>query len=70
MKDGRLLCALLDMSLDPIEELPLVIDRDVKDIKRITPCGEYESVPFTKDGDRYTLSLTVAPFDPLVIIVE
>ena len=70
MKDGRLLCALLDMSLDAIEELPLVIGRDVKDIKRITPCGEHESVPFTKDGDRYTLSLTVAPFDPLVIIVE
>ncbi len=70
MKDGRLLCALLDMSLDPIEELPLVIRRDVKDIKRITPCGEYESVPFTKDGDRYTLSLTVAPFDPLALIIE
>lgn len=70
MKDGRLLCALLDMSLDSIEELPLVIRRDVKDIKRITPCGEYESVPFTKDGERFTLSLTVAPYDPLVLVIE
>ena len=70
MKDGRLLCALLDMSLDSIEELPLVIRREVKDVKRITPAGEYESVPFTKDGERFTLSLTVAPYDPVVLVIE
>ncbi|MBE6584041.1 MAG: hypothetical protein E7649_03535 [Ruminococcaceae bacterium] len=70
MQDGGLACVLLDMSLDPIEDLPLVIDRDVKDIKRLMPDGSYADVSFKRDGDLYTLNLTAQVFDPIVILIH
>ena len=70
-EDGALFLALLDMSLDPVEEeLPLVIYRDVTRIRRLTPTGEYEDVAFTRDGDLYTLSLSAGVFDPLILLAE
>lgn len=70
LDNGSLLCAVLDMSLDPVEELALVIHQDVKHIKRLLPDGTYESVSFTKDGTLYTMSLTANVFDPMILIIE
>lgn len=70
MPDGRLLCALLDMTLDPIDQLPLVIERDVRSISKLMPDGSYENVGFSRDGQRYTLDLTADIFDPLILIIE
>ena len=70
MQDGKLLCALLDMSLDPIEELQLVIRGDVKSIARLNCNGKFENVAFTRDGERFTLDIKVDPFDPLILVVE
>jgi hypothetical protein len=70
LDDGQLLCAVLDMSLDPIEALPLVIHREVKSIQRLLPDGSYENVPFTRDGSLHTLSLTANVYDPVILIIE
>ena len=70
MQDGKLLCALLDMSLDPIEELQLVIRGDVKSIARLNCNGKFENVAFTREGERFTLDIKVDPFDPLILVVE
>ncbi len=70
MADGRMLCAVLDMSLDPVEELPLVFKDNVTAIKRLMPDGSYEPVSFTADGDRYTLSGTAEVFVPLILVIE
>lgn len=70
MRDGGLMCAILDMSLDPIENFPLVIRRDVSEIKRLTPDGTYENVSFTRDGDLYTLDLTASVFDPVILVMH
>lgn len=69
-KDGKLLCAAVDMSLDPIEEFPFVTDFEVKSVKRLCPDGSYEALSFTKNGNRYTTSATANVFDPLVLIIE
>ena len=70
MKDGRLLCAILDMSLDVLETVPLVIHRDVTSIKRLMSDGSYKDVAFEKEGDRYTLATTAGVFDPVVLVIE
>ena len=70
MQDGGLMCAILDMSLDPIDQLPLVIRRDVKEIKRLASDGTYENVSFTRDGDLYTLDLTAGVFDPVILVMH
>ena len=69
-KDGKLLCAVVDVSLDPIEEFPLVIKREVSSVKKLMANGEYEKVDFTRNGDTYTLSVTANVFDPLILIIE
>ena len=69
-KDGKLLCAAVDMSLDPIEEFPFVTELEVKSVKRLCPDGSYEELSFTKNGNRYTTSATANVFDPLVLIIE
>ena len=70
MQDGGLMRAILDMSLDPIEQLPLVIRRDVTDIRRLMPNGTYENVSFTRDGELYALDLTANVFDPVILIIK
>jgi hypothetical protein len=70
MRDGRMLCAILNMTLDILPDFPLVIRKDVKSIKRLCPDGSYADVDFTRDGDLYTLDLTVGIFDPLILIIE
>lgn len=69
-QDGGLLVAFLDMSLDPIEQLPLVIKGSVSEIKRLTPDGKLEDVSYTKDGERYTLDITATVFDPIILSIK
>ena len=69
MKDGRLLCAILNMSLDVLEGLPLVADGGVKEIKRLNSDGEYESVNFTADGSRIEVNVTAGVFDPIILVI-
>ena len=70
MPDGKMLCAVLNMCLDALEEFPLVIHRDVSSIRRLMPDGSYSSVGFTRKGDLYTLDVTADIFDPLILILE
>ena len=70
MPDGKMLCAVLNMTLDPLEEFPLVIRQDVKSIKRLLPDGSYENVGFDRRDDLYSLDLTAEIFDPLILIIE
>jgi hypothetical protein len=68
---GALFLALLDMSLDPIEEeLSLVIYRDIARIRRLTPAGEWEEISFVRDGDLYRLSLSAGVFEPLILLAD
>lgn len=68
--NDKLLIALLDMSLDPLEDLPLVIRRPVSSIKKLCADGTYCDVAFTAEGERYTLDLTANVFDPVILVVE
>lgn len=68
--DGSLFCAILNIGLDQIEELPLVIHQDVNKIQRLLPDGTYQSVPFVREGDLYTLSVPANVFDPLILIIK
>ena len=67
---GKLFCAILDMSLDAIEDLPLVLEKPVRRIQRLMPNGTYEDIVFTHEDGRIELSLTVYPFDPVILLIE
>ena len=68
--DGRLLLAVLNMSLDPIDELELCFDRQVSSVKRLRADGEYESVDFIQADGKLTLATSAVVFDPVILIVD
>jgi len=69
-KDGTTLCALLNLGLDVLDELPLVIDRKVESIKCLLADGTYQNLAFKKDGTRYTINCALGVFDPLILIIN
>ncbi len=70
MKDGNLLVSVLDMSADEIEGLPLYIKGNVKNIKMFAPNGDKVDVKFTKNGNIYTLDLTIYCLKPVILYVS
>jgi hypothetical protein len=69
MKDGRLFCAILNMSLDVLEDLPLTVCGDVASVQKLNPNGEFENVSFTKDGDSILLDTNAQVFDPVILTI-
>jgi hypothetical protein len=69
-RDGKLFCAILNMSLDAIESLPLATEQSIRGIKRLMPNGSYETVDFRCERDRAELSLTAYPYDPVVLLLD
>ena len=69
-RDGKLFCAILNMSLDALEELPLATKQSIRGIKRLLPNGSYETVDFQRVQDRIELSLTAYPYDPVVLLLD
>ena len=69
MKDGRLFCAILNMSLDLLEEMPLSVDGNVTEVCRLTCNGDYESISFQKEGDHILLDTCAQVFDPVILVI-
>ena len=42
LTDGSLVTAVFNIGLDPLEEIPLVVDRDVHGVQRLTSEGQWE----------------------------
>jgi hypothetical protein len=70
LADGNTMVAAIDTSLDEIENFPIVSELDIKEISRLLPSGEYESISFKKDKARYELALTIKPYDPQILILK
>jgi len=69
MADGGLFAAIFNLGLDPIEELQLVIARDVKKIEQLMPDGSRRTVKFIRSGDTYTLDCTANTLDPAIVFI-
>ena len=69
MKDGKLFCAVLNMSLDVLEGLPLAVDGNVAAVEMLNCNGEFKNVNFTRDGDRILLDMNVQVFDPAILMI-
>lgn len=70
MPDGRTFVAVFDISLDPIEGIPLVCQKDVKIVKMLSPDGKWEAVEFTKRDGIITVDTTAYTLDPVMLILE
>ena len=70
MPDGALLVAFFNISLDPIEEITLVADREVKRIDALCPDGSYKQVSFRADGNNLALDISAEILTPVILIMR
>lgn len=70
MEDGSLFVAFFNISLDPIEEITLVTDRDVSKIDMLCPDGSYKAVNFTPEGKKLTLNISANILTPVILILR
>ena len=70
MPNGTMLASVINMSADEIEGLDLYIEKDVTEIKVLTPQGEKVSVPFTKNGNMYTIDINVYCLKPAILYID
>lgn len=68
--DGGLLCAVFNIGLDVLEALPLVCDRPVTQIRRLTADGTFAPCSFKKEGQTLTLALSVGVLEPVILLLS
>ncbi len=69
MKNGGILCAVVNTCTDIVEELELVSDRDIKKAEVLTPDGKHKEITFTKKGQKLILDLDVPPMQPQILFL-
>lgn len=68
MEDGGMLCAIFDLSCDPLEDTALVCASPVTRIEHLTADGRWEKISFLDCGEgRYQLDLRCEHLDPVIL---
>ncbi len=68
--DGKLFVAVFNIGLDPLDELPLVVEGDVKNIQLLSPDGRFQDVKYTVDGEKVTVDTSVNILTPVILVIE
>ena len=64
---GDLLCAFINLTLDEIENVTLVPNRKISDIKALSPSGEWCEVNFTDIDGALTLDIPAITLHPVIL---
>ncbi len=70
MKDGRLFCACINLSLDSHDKLELICRFTPSKIKYLTPDGSEKEASFTVENGVCILDLPCKTLDPVVVFIE
>ena len=70
MPDGSLFTVVFDISFDPLEELELVVDREVKQVQTLCADGTYGECAFGQKDDKIIIDIEVQTLLPVVLIIK
>jgi hypothetical protein len=70
MEDGSLFVAAINISLEPMEELSLVFEKEVSKIEKLMPDGSRKELSFRKEGEEYIIDTPCNILDPLILFVK
>lgn len=70
LPDGKLFVAVFNIGLDPLDDLPLVVEGNVKNIQMLSPDGRFENVEFTADGENITVNTPAHILTPVILTIE
>ena len=67
MPENQLFCSLLNLGVDPAEEISLCVDRAVRSVERLMPNGEWHACEFTQKGDIAVIETAMGIMDPVIL---
>lgn len=67
MPDGKLFCAVFNISMDPIEKLPLCFEKDINNAWMMSPEGNWEEVSYIKENDTYIFDTPANILTPVIL---
>lgn len=67
MPDGGRFCALFNLGLDPIENLPLICDRPVTAVEVLQEDGTFCPISFRMQDGVLVTDCTCRPLEPLAL---
>ena len=70
LEGEKLFCSMINLGFDPLDEIPLCVDRNVKRIEKLMPNGKYKKVKFKKSGDKYIVDSVCNTLEPVILIIN
>ena len=69
-EDGSLFTAVFNIGLDPLEEIPLTVDRKITRAEYLTADGERKDCSFRTEGDTIILNLPAFTLEPVILFLS
>jgi len=69
LPDGGLFTAVFNISLDPLDEVPLVTEKEISRVEMLSADGKRVPCHFRKEWDRIVIEKTVLTLDPACFIL-
>ena len=71
LADGALLAAVFEMGVDPMEEIPLYLEKEPRSVSMILPDGSEQIVEFEKTGeDMYSVKARAENMYPVFLLIR
>ncbi len=70
LPDGKLFVAIFNIGLDPLDDIPLVVEKAVKGVKMLSPDGQFQDVEYTLDSNKLTVNTPAHILSPVILTLE
>lgn len=70
VEGGGLFCAMWNLGADPIDRVELVIQSNVKSIRKLLPNGTFSPLEFCRSGNLFWIECSCMTMDPLILLIE
>lgn len=70
MKDGRRLVSMINLGFDPTENIKLYCEEQITKVSVLNSNGTLSSINFDKEDKVYTIDISMAIFNPVILVLE
>jgi hypothetical protein len=70
MPDGKRFCALFNLSMDMLDELPLATDEQISGVMMLQKDGTLAPVAYERTKDGISVKETLYPVNPMILVLD
>lgn len=68
--DGSLMCALFNLGLDTLEDIPLFTEKSISRVTRLMPDGTRAEIPFRTEDDTTVINTAAPTLEPVILFLS